>query len=350
MKLSDEQLEILKNKKSVKILAIESSCDETSVAVVENGRNILSNVVATQIDIHTRFGGVVPEVASRNHITAISNVTNQALKEANCTLDDIDAIAVTYGAGLLGALLVGVSFAKGLAYMSKKPLIAVSHIKGHIAANYLTHAELKPPFVCLMVSGGHTAIINVTDYTKIELIGSTVDDAVGEAFDKVARVIGLGYPGGPKIDNMAKQGQENITFTHKNILAGTYNFSFSGIKTAVINYVNSKKQKGEDINVADISASFQKAVVDELTNKTIKALKELKQDKLVVAGGVGANSKLKQTLQQECDKNNINLYSPSLKLCTDNAAMIGSYAYYQLLSDGEVCELDLTAKSTVPLK
>lgn len=345
---NNEENEQLKNK-SFKILAIESSCDETSVAVVENGRNILSNVIATQIDIHTRFGGVVPEVASRNHITAISNVYTKALTEADVTIDDIDAIAVTYGAGLLGALLVGVSFAKGLSYMTKKPLIPVSHIRGHIAANYLTHPDLKPPFICLLVSGGHTAIVNVKDYTQIELIGTTVDDAVGEAFDKVARVIGLGYPGGPKIDNIAKTGKDDIVFAHKNILAGTYNFSFSGIKTAVINYVHTKQQKNEEINVADVAASFQKSVVYELASKTIKAVKEFKQDKLVVAGGVGANSKLKQVLSEECEKNGIKLYSPSLKLCTDNAAMIGSYAYYQYQKTGEVAGLGLTAKSTIPL-
>ncbi len=349
MKIDKSKFESLK-KKSVKILAIESSCDETSIAVVEDGRKILSNIIATQIEIHTRFGGVVPEVASRNHITAISNVCEEALKTAGVTLDEIDAIAVTYGAGLLGALLVGVSFSKGLSYMSNKPLIAVSHIKGHIAANYLTHQDLKPPFICLMVSGGHTAIINVKTYTEIELIGTTVDDAVGEAFDKVARVVGLGYPGGPKIDNIAKQGKEDIVFAHKNILANTYNFSFSGIKTAVINYVHTKEQKHEEINVADICASFQKAVTDELANKAIKAVKEYGQNKLVVAGGVGANSKLKEVLQRECEKNGITLYTPSLKLCTDNAAMIGSYAYYQFMKDGKIADLSLTAKSTVELK
>ncbi len=349
--MEKELLEKLRKKENIRILAIESSCDETSVAIVENGRTILSNIIATQIEIHTRFGGVVPEVASRNHITAISNVCNEALKEANLTMEDIDAIAVTYGAGLLGALLVGVSFAKGLAYMQNKPLIPVSHIRGHIAANYLTHGDLKPPFVCLLVSGGHTALLNIPNYTQMELLGTTVDDAVGEAFDKVARVIGLGYPGGPKIDKLAKEGQDNISFTHKNIMGGTYNFSFSGIKTAVINYVHNKEQKGEELNKADIAASFQKAVVDELSQKTLHALKELKQNKLVVAGGVGANSKLKEVLEQECKNNGIELYSPSLKLCTDNAAMIGSYAYYQLMEDDNpFAELNLTAKSTVPLK
>ncbi len=338
------------NKKCVRILAIESSCDETSVAIVENGRKILSNIIATQIEIHTRFGGVVPEVASRNHITAISNVCNEALSKANLKIEDIDAIAVTYGAGLLGALLVGVSFAKGLAYMSNKPLLAVSHIRGHIAANYLTHQDLEPPFICLLVSGGHTAIVNVKSYLDIELIGSTVDDAVGEAFDKVARVVGLGYPGGPKIDKMAKEGNENIVFAHKNILANTFNFSFSGIKTAVINYVHNLEQKNENINVCDVCASFQKEVVDELVNKSISAVKKYNQSKLVVAGGVGANSKLKEVLTMECEKNGIKLYTPSLNLCTDNAAMIGSQAYYQLLAKNNFADLDLTAKATVGIK
>ena len=349
MQISEELLNKLKNKESVKILAIESSCDETSVAVVENGRNVLSNVIASQIDIHTRFGGVVPEIASRNHITAISNVSRQALALANCTLDDIDAIAVTYGAGLLGALLVGISFAKGLAYMSHKPLIAVSHIKGHIAANYASHSDLKPPFVCLLVSGGHTAILDVVDYTHLKLIGTTIDDAVGEAFDKVARVIGLGYPGGPKIDKMAKQGKEDIEFRHKYTLENSYNFSFSGIKTAVINYVHKKEQKGEEINQADISASFQKVVTDELASKAVKAVKDLNRDTLVIAGGVGANSKLQENLSKMCESEGIKLYFPSLKLCTDNGAMIGSYAYYQLINTKEIADLDLTAKSVVPL-
>ncbi len=349
MQISEDIFNKLKDKKSVKILAIESSCDETSIAVVENGRNVLSNVIASQIDIHTRFGGVVPEIASRNHITAISNVTRQALKDANCTLEDIDAIAVTYGAGLLGALLVGISFAKGLAYMSHKPLIAVSHIKGHIAANYVSHIDLKPPFVCLLVSGGHTAILDVTDYTHTKLLGTTIDDAVGEAFDKVARVIGLGYPGGPKIDKMAKLGKNNIEFRHKYTLENSLNFSFSGIKTAVINYVHKLEQKGEKLPVEDIATSFQEVVTDELAGKAIKATKSLKRKTLVIAGGVGANSRLQEKLSKMCESEGIKLYFPSLKLCTDNGAMIGSYAYYQLLDDKQIAGLDLTAKSVVPL-
>ena len=340
-------MEKLREKENIRILAIESSCDETSVAVVDNGRELLSNVIASQIDIHTRFGGVVPEVASRNHITAISNVCEQALKDANCTLDDIDAIAVTYGAGLLGALLVGVSFAKGLAYASGKPLIPVSHIRGHIASNYITHKNLEPPFVCLLISGGHTAILEVESYSKITMIGTTIDDAVGEAFDKVARVVGLGYPGGPKVDNMAKLGKANINFVHKNILPDSYNFSFSGIKTAVINYVHKLEQKGEKPVVEDVCASFQTAVVGELANKTLKAVREKGYKKLVVAGGVSANSFLKAKLEEECKKQNIELYMPQLSLCTDNAAMIGSEAYYYIKTGGDVAGLDLTAKSVV---
>ncbi|MBE7082330.1 MAG: tRNA (adenosine(37)-N6)-threonylcarbamoyltransferase complex transferase subunit TsaD [Clostridiales bacterium] len=345
----DKVLQSLKQKPNVKILAIESSCDETSVAIVENGRKVLSCVIDTQIEIHKRFGGVVPEVASRNHILAIDNVCKKALEDANLTYDDIDAIAVTYGAGLLGALLVGVNYAKGLAYSLNKPLLAISHIKGHIASNYISHKELTPPFTCLLVSGGHTAILDVQTYTKFSLIGSTVDDAVGEAFDKVARIMGLSYPGGVNIDHYAKKGQPNISFAHKNILAGTYNFSFSGIKTAVINYVHNKKQKGEEINIADISASFQNFVVSELANKTLNAMKDSKSTKLVVAGGVSANSYLKAKLQIECSKNNFELFMPELKYCTDNAAMIGACAYFEML-DGLACsDFDLTAKSTVPL-
>ena len=349
MKISEEQIEKLRKKQNLKILAIESSCDETSIAIIENGRKILSNVVATQIEIHKRFGGVVPEVASRNHITAISNVYKQALQDANLTIDDIDAIAVTYGAGLLGALLVGVSFAKGLAYMTNKPLIPVNHIRGHIASNYISHADLNPPFMCLMVSGGHTAILEIKSYTEMEMVGTTVDDAVGEAFDKVARIVGLGYPGGPKIDNLAKQGKNNINFVSKKILAGTYNFSFSGIKTAVINYVHNAEQKGEQINVADVCASFQTAVVEELASKAVSATINKGYKTLVVAGGVSANSFLKQRLTQDCEKHNIKLYMPDIKLCTDNAAMIGAEAYYSFISGGKLAELSQTAKSVLPL-
>lgn len=350
MKIDKQKIEQLRKKKNLKILAIESSCDETAVAIVEDGRKLLANEIASQIDIHTRFGGVVPEVASRNHITAISNVCSQALAEANLTLDDIDAIAVTYGAGLLGALLVGVSFAKGLAYMSNKPLIPVNHIRGHIASNYISHPDLEPPFVCLMISGGHTAILKINSYTQMEMLGTTVDDAVGEAFDKVARVVGLGYPGGPKIDNLAKQGKSNINFINKPILAGTNNFSFSGIKTAVINYVHNAEQKGEKLVAEDVCASFQTAVVNELATKAIRATLESGLKKLVVAGGVSANSFLKARLEKDCKQNGIELFMPELKLCTDNAAMIGSEAYYYFTSGGDVAELSQTAKSVLPLE
>lgn len=345
----DKILEDLKTKKSVKILAIESSCDETSVAIVENGRKVLSCVISTQIDIHKQFGGVVPEVASRNHILNIDIVCRQALMQAGLCFDDIDALAVTYGAGLLGALLVGVNYAKGLAYALNKPLFAVSHIKGHIASNYISHPNLNPPFTCLLVSGGHTAILDVNSFTQFKTLGSTVDDAVGEAFDKVARIMGLSYPGGVSIDNHAKQGQSNINFAHKNILAGSFNFSFSGIKTAVINYVHNKEQKNETINIPDISASFQTFVVCELAEKTFKAMKKTGSKKLVVAGGVSANSFLKRELDKKCQEYGYSLFMPELKYCTDNAAMIGSMAYFDILSGAKPSDLNLTAKSTVPL-
>lgn len=347
--LMDKKLEEIKKQKSVKILAIESSCDETSVAIVENGRKVLSCVIDTQIEIHKRFGGVVPEVASRNHILAIDNVCKMALIEANLTFDDIDAIAVTYGAGLLGALLVGVNYAKGLAYALGKPLLAINHIKGHIASNYISHQDLKPPFTCLLVSGGHTAILDVQTYTHFTKIGATVDDAVGEAFDKVARIMGLCYPGGVSIDKYAKEGQANIDFAHKNILSGTYNFSFSGIKTAVINYVHNKEQKGEQISIPDVSASFQSFVVNELASKTLKAMKETNSKKLVVAGGVSANSYLKKELTEKSQELGFKLYMPELKYCTDNAGMIGSMAYFELMDGLKCADFSLTAKSTLPL-
>ncbi|MEG1499852.1 MAG: tRNA (adenosine(37)-N6)-threonylcarbamoyltransferase complex transferase subunit TsaD [Clostridia bacterium] len=339
----------LKNKEIIKILAIESSCDETSVAIVENGRKILSNIVSTQIPIHERFGGVVPEVASRNHITAISNVTRAALKESGLGFSDIDAIAVTYGAGLIGALLVGVNFAKSLAYALGLPLVAVSHIEGHIAANYISHKDLTPPFVCLMVSGGHTAILKIDDYVSHSLIGTTVDDAAGEAFDKVARVVGLGYPGGPKVDNLAKEGLPCIVFKQKDSLKNSKNFSFSGIKTAVINYVHNETQKGNQINAADLCASFEDYVANELSRKTIDACCENGQTKLVVAGGVSANSYLKKVLNEETAKNGIELFMPELSLCTDNAAMIASAAYFMAKKGLGLSDYSLTASSSVRL-
>lgn len=341
--------EELKGKKDVLILSIESSCDETSVAVVKNGREVLSNIIATQIEIHRRFGGVVPEVASRNHITAISNIFEEALTQAGITKEQIDAVAVTYGAGLVGALLVGVNFAKSLAYALDVPLIAVSHVHGHIAANYISHPDLKPPFVCLMVSGGHTALLKVQDYNKMQMLGTTVDDAIGEAFDKVARVLGLQYPGGPEIDKLAKEGERKYNFTVSNALKNTFNFSFSGVKTEVVNLVHNSMQKGLELNKADIACSFQECVTDELSTKAIKACKSSEEKKLVVAGGVGANSRLKEKLSKLCDENNIQFFSPVLKYCTDNAAMIGSMAYYMMKDGLGLADLSLNAKPNIQL-
>ena len=331
-----------------KILAIESSCDETSCAVVVDGRTCLSNIVSSQIDIHTRFGGVVPEVASRNHITAIDNVVNLALIEAGCTFDDIDAIAVTFGAGLIGSLIVGVSYAKALAYALNKPLIAVNHIYGHIASNYLTYPDLKPPFICLVVSGGHTAIIRVRDYNHHEVIGNTLDDAVGESFDKVARVLGLGYPGGPKVSAMAVGGREDIVFAKPNENLG-YNFSFSGEKTAVINYIHKLEQKGENIPIKDICASFERWAVDELCTKSIKACLENGMDKIVVAGGVSANRRLREELKARANKKNIQVYVPDLKYCTDNAAMIGSAGYYSYINGKGIADMTLAPNPSLSL-
>lgn len=346
---AEEKFEQLRHKENVVILAIESSCDETSVSIVENGRIMHANIVASQIDIHKRFGGVVPEVASRNHVLAIKNVTNECLAQAGMTFDQIDAIAVTYGAGLIGALLVGINFAKSLAYALGKPLLAVNHIQGHIAANYITYKELTPPFTCLMVSGGHTAILDVKDYTNIALVGTTADDAVGEAFDKVARVLGLGYPGGPKVDKLAKEGVSNIKFLTKNVLKDSYHFSFSGIKTAVINYINTQKQNGQEINVPNVCASFQTLVVEELSQKTMRAVHEYGHKKLVCAGGVAANSFLKKHLTEVCAAEGIELFMPALSLCTDNAAMIGSVAYFNLKDGKGLADLSLSAKSSLPL-
>ncbi len=344
-----KQFAELKNKENIIILAIESSCDETAVAIVKNGREVLCNCVSSQIEIHRKFGGVVPEVASRNHILSISKLYHQALKEAGVAEQEIDAIAVTYGAGLMGALLVGINFAKGLAYSLNKPLIAVNHIHGHIASNYISHKELKPPFMCLMVSGGHTAILKIPEYNKQKRIGSTVDDSVGEAFDKVARVLALPYPGGPEIDKIAVKGKNNIKFTVSNALSKTLDFSFSGIKTAVVNYVHKKKQKNEEIEVENIACSFQEAVTDELVEKTIKAIKKTGLKNVVVAGGVGANSVLREKLQQQCKKNNAEVFFPVLKYCTDNAAMIASAGYYYLKDGKGLAKLDLTASPSIDL-
>lgn len=335
-------------KENYTILAIESSCDETSCAVVVDGRTVLSNVVSSQIDIHTLFGGVVPEVASRNHIMAIDNVVMEALRVANKTLDDIDAIAVTFGAGLIGSLLVGISYAKGLAFASNKPLIAVNHINGHIASNYITYKDLKPPFICLLVSGGHTAIIRVDEYNQHSVIGNTLDDAVGESFDKVARVMGLGYPGGPKVSKCAENGKDNIVFVKQNDNL-EYNFSFSGKKTAVINYINTLKQKNIPIPVNDICASFQKCAVDELVDKTIRATLDSGLDKIVIAGGVSANKLLREQLAKKSEEHGLKCYFPDLQYCTDNAAMVGSSAYFDVLLGKPFADSSLAPKANLEL-
>lgn len=350
--ITKEKLEKLKDKKDILVLGIESSCDETSISIVKNGRAILSNIVASQIDIHKRFGGVVPEVASRNHITAINTCLNLCLKEANKTLDDIDIISVTYGAGLIGALMVGVNFAKALAYSLNKPLIKVDHIKGHISANYLCFKDLTPPFLCMLVSGAHTELIKVIDYNKFELIGYSLDDACGECFDKVARVLGLEYPGGPKIEKLAKNGKTNISFVKENReLNRTFNFSYSGLKTAVINYIHKQTQNGEELNKEDICASFQKEAFGELITKTIKASKTLGKEynKIVIAGGVSANSYLRENLTTEAKKENIEVYFPKISLCTDNAAMIASAGYYNFIKGENLADLTLTPKARIDL-
>lgn len=347
LEVAKEKFEALKHKKNVLILSVESSCDETSIALVENGRKVLANVISTQIEIHKQFGGVVPEVASRNHIKNISSVLKQALLESGKTLQDIDAIAVTYGAGLVGALLVGVNFAKTLAYALNLPLIAVSHVHGHIGANYISHQDLTPPFLCLMVSGGHTALVQVEDYCKFHLLGSTVDDSVGECFDKVARVLKEPYPGGPNIDRLAKQGKNFVKFNYKPPLHDSLNFSFSGLKTAVVNYVHNKEQVGESFSKEDVAYTFQELATDELCSKAMRACNQFGQEKLVVAGGVGANSRLRVKLQDFATKNHIKLYAPDLKYCTDNGAMIGAIAYYYILAGIGLADLTLTAKPVV---
>jgi len=312
------------------ILAIESSCDETSAAVVKNGRQVLSNVISSQIDIHKKFGGVVPEVASRNHVLNISSVVGEAMETAGVSYEDLNAVAVTYGPGLVGALLVGVSYAKSVSSAKNIPLIAVNHIHGHIAANYITHPELEPPFVCLVASGGHSHILWVKDYTEFEILGRTRDDAAGEAFDKIARVIGLGYPGGPKIEALAKEGDEEaIAFPQVEFADNPYDFSFSGVKTSVINYLHTKEQKGEAVKAADIAASFQKAVVEALTRHTLRAALDKGAKKIVLAGGVSANGALRRSFQAAADAHSLRLFYPQPILCTDNAAMIGCAGFYK---------------------
>lgn len=322
----------MSSKEEVKILAIESSCDETAAAVVVNGREVRSNVISSQIALHTLYGGVVPEIASRKHIEKINQVITQALEDADTTLEEIDAIGVTYGPGLVGALLVGVAEAKAIAYAAKKPLVGVHHIEGHICANYIENKELEPPFLCLVASGGHTHLVKVADYGKYEIIGRTRDDAAGEAFDKVARAIGLGYPGGPKIEKKAKEGNDKaIVFPKAKVAENPYDFSFSGLKSAVLNYINGCSLRRQEINEADIAASFQKAVIDVLVEHAVHAAKEYRIDKFAIAGGVASNQTLREAMEKACKERGIQFYHPSPIFCTDNAAMIGSAAYYEYL-------------------
>ena len=316
--------------KDTLILAVESSCDETAAAVVRNGREILSNIIYSQIDLHTLYGGVVPEIASRKHIEKINQVIEKALAEAGVTLAEIDAVGVTYGPGLVGALLVGVAEAKAIAYAAGKPLVGVHHIEGHIAANYIEHQDLEPPFLCLVVSGGHTHLVRVRDYGTFDILGRTRDDAAGEAFDKVARAIGLGYPGGPKIDRVAREGDPDaIAFPRAHVEDALYDFSFSGLKSAVLNYINGCRMKGETFSQADVAASFQKAVTDVLVANAMHAVEEYGADTFAIAGGVASNSALRAAMQEACAKRGVKFCYPSPIYCTDNAAMIGVAAYYE---------------------
>ena len=316
--------------KDTLILAIESSCDETAASVVKNGRMILSNVISSQIELHKLYGGVVPEIASRKHIEKINQVIEEALKEADVTLDDLDAIGVTYGPGLVGALLVGVAEAKAIAYAKNLPLVGVHHIEGHVSANYIEHPDLEPPFLCLIVSGGHTHLVIVKDYGEFEILGRTRDDAAGEAFDKVARAIGLGYPGGPKIDKLSREGNPDaITVPRAKVGDCPYDFSFSGVKSAVLNYLNQAQMKGEEVNKADLAASFQKAVVDVLVEHTMMAARDYKMDKVAIAGGVASNGTLRAAMEKACQEHGYRFFRPSPIFCTDNAAMIGAAAYYE---------------------
>ena len=341
--------ETMNTKKDIYILGIESSCDETAASVVKNGREVLSNVISSQIDLHTLYGGVVPEIASRKHTERINQVIEEALTTANMTLDDLDAIGVTYGPGLVGALLVGVAEAKAISYAKKLPLVGVHHIEGHISANYIENPDLEPPFVCLVVSGGHTHLVVVRDYGKYEILGRTRDDAAGEAFDKVARAIGLGYPGGPKIDKISKEGNpEAIAFPRPKFEDSPYDFSFSGLKSAVLNYLNGCQMKGVEINRADVAASFQKAVCDVLVEHAMIAVKESGLNKFAIAGGVASNSALRAAFEKACAERQIEFYHPSPIFCTDNAAMIGVAAYYEFIA-GKRDGLDLNAVPNLKL-
>lgn len=334
----------------MKILALESSCDETAAAVVEDGRLVRSSVIASQVEEHKLYGGVVPEIASRRHSEAIVPVTQKALDDAGVTLDEIDAIAVTYAPGLIGALLVGVNFAKGLSLSAKKPLIPVHHLRSHIAANYITAPELEPPFLCLVVSGGHTHIVEVNGYTDLRVIGCTRDDAAGEAFDKAARAMGMPYPGGVEMDRVAENGDPMaFRLPHPKVDGAPYDFSFSGLKTAVINLIHNAKQKGEELPGPDLAASFRKAVVDCLVQNFVKAAEAFGSKKLVIAGGVSANSLLRRRLDEECRKHGWKLYMPALNLCGDNAAMVGAQGYYEFLA-GNTAGLDLNACAEMPIQ
>lgn len=334
---------------NMNILAIESSCDETAAAVVQDGRKVLSNIISSQIEIHKLYGGVVPEIASRKHIEKVIQVVDEALKEATLTMGEIDAVAVTYGPGLVGALLVGVSAAKSIAFAHNKPLIGVHHIEGHISANYIDNEELEPPFLCLVVSGGHTNLVIVKDYGEYEVLGKTRDDAAGEAFDKVARAIGLGYPGGPKIQKISEEGNKDaIAFPRAKVADNPFDFSFSGLKSSVLNYINSCEMKGEEINKADIAASFQEAVVDVLVSHTIEGAKQLGFKKIAMAGGVASNTVLREEMKEACERRGFMFYHPSPILCTDNAAMIGAAAYYDY-KKGLISDLTLNAVPSLKL-
>ncbi len=334
----------------MKILSIESSCDETAAAVVEDGRKVLSNIVASQVEEHKIYGGVVPEIASRRHVEAISGVVQSALDEAGCTLDDIDAVAVTHAPGLIGALLVGVNYAKGITMASGLPLVPVHHLRSHIASNYISHPELKPPFMCLVVSGGHSHLVEVKDYTDFRVIGYTHDDAAGEAMDKAARAMGLPYPGGLNLDRVAKDGDNKAyKMPHPRVDGAPYDFSFSGLKTAVLNTINIAKQKGEEINVPDLGASYIKAVVDCLTENTEKATIDLGYKKIVLAGGVSANSVLRREMSALCEKHGWELYAPELKYCGDNAAMVGAQGYYEF-QKGNTADLSLNACASMSIE
>ncbi len=334
----------------MKILGIESSCDETAASVVEDGRKVLSNVIASQVEEHKIYGGVVPEIASRRHAEAISGVVKNALIDAGCTIDDIDAVAVTYAPGLIGALLVGVNFAKGLSFATEKPLVPVHHLRSHIASNYITCQELKPPFLCLVVSGGHSHIIEVKDYTDFKIIGYTHDDAAGEAMDKAARAMGLPYPGGLNMDKAAVNGDPTAyKLPHPRVDGAPYDFSFSGLKTAVLNTINIAKQKGEEISVPDLGASYMNAVVDCLVENTEKAAKDLGYNKIVLAGGVSANSVLRKRMEQLCAKRKWELHYPELKYCGDNAAMVAAQGYFEFLN-GNIADLDLNAVASMSIE